>query len=131
MDMNAIRVAEECTRLSDEEGTPFPEIVAALMGAGIEQYHADLLRSEKTYYMPDGTSHVVAGAAVKGVFAREFAGDDVQAAVRAAQAGLPYSQFCTRIAAAGCTGYFVSMTGRRAVYFGRTGENLTEHFPGR
>ena len=129
MNAEAIRVAEECTRLSDEEGTPFPQIVAALIGAGIEQYHADLLRAEKTYYMPDGASHVVAGAAVDGAFARDFSGEAVQAAVRAAQAGLAYPLFCTRIAAAGCTGYFVSMTGRRAVYFGRTGENFTEHFP--
>ena len=37
---------------------------AKLMEAGVEWYHADLLRSEKTYYLPDGESHAVANAAV-------------------------------------------------------------------
>ena len=35
----------------------------------------------------------------------------------------------TAILAAGCVGYFVCLTGRRAVYFGRTGENYIEPFP--
>jgi uncharacterized protein YbcV (DUF1398 family) len=133
MTMNAgtIEVVEECTRLSDEGGTPFPAIVARLAASGIEQYHADLLRAEKTYYMPDGTSHVSRCDPVDGEFARDFSGEGVSAAVRGAQSGdLSYPDFCTRIAAAGCTGYFVSLAGRRAVYYGRTGENVVELFPG-
>ncbi len=30
---------------------------------------------------------------------------------------------------AGCAGYFVSLIGRRAVYFGRTAETHVEPFP--
>lgn len=131
MDADAIRVAEQCTRASDEEGTPFPQIIAALGRAGIEQYHADLLRAERTYYMPDGSSHVVACVPVPRGFGHDFSAEGVQAAVRAAQAGaIAYPEFCMRVAAAGCTGYLVSLAGRRVVYFGRTGENVTELFPG-
>lgn len=130
MDAIAIAAAEDATRLSDEAKLPFPEIVGKLIAAGIEQYHADLLRAEKSYYMPDGTSCLTPCDPVDGSFARDFSASGVQAAVRASQAGeIRYPEFCTRIAAAGCTGYFVSLTGRRAVYYGRTGENCVEPFP--
>jgi uncharacterized protein YbcV (DUF1398 family) len=56
----------------------------------------------------------------------------VQAAIREAQQLVPgytYAGFCAKVMAAGCVGYFVSFTGRRAVYFGRTAELHVEHFP--
>ncbi len=31
--------------------------------------------------------------------------------------------------AAGCVGYFVQITGRRVIYFGRSGESHVEQFP--
>lgn len=131
MDPNAINVADECSRLSDANAATFPQVVARLGAAGIERYHADLQRGEKTYYMPDGASHRSRCAAVTGAFARDFSPHGVSDAVRAIQRGaIDYAAFCERIAGAGCTGYLVSLSGRRAVYYGRSGETCVEYFPG-
>ena len=55
----------------------------------------------------------------------------VMAAIGAIQQGqIRYREFCARIAASGCVGYLVSLAGRRAVYYGRTGETHVEYFPG-
>ena len=130
MDTNVKAVMEECSKDSDEERFTFPEVVMKLAGAGIERYHTDLCRNEKTYYLPDGQSHVVRSPAHNTLPAREFSPADVSAAVRTIQAGkIGYREFCTRVAAAGCVGYFVTLTGRRAVYYGRTGEEFVEWFP--
>ena len=120
----------DCTRASDEARMTFPEVVAKLVAAGVERYRADLLRAEKTYYLPDGASHVVAAKPLGAAPARDFSSDGVHDAVRAIQARqISYKEFCARIAAAGCVDYLVSLAGRRAVYFGRTGESYVEPFP--
>jgi uncharacterized protein YbcV (DUF1398 family) len=130
MDAKTRTTVEACTRASDEERMSFPDVVARLSGAGVERYHTDLLRAEKTYYLPDGASHVVAAHAVGGQVAQAFSPAAVEAAVRTIQAGrIGYNGFCEAIAAAGCVGYLVSLTGRRAVYYGRTGETYVEPFP--
>ena len=54
------------------------------------------------------------------------------AAIREAQQLIPgytYKGFCSKVAAAGCAGYIVSFSGRRALYLGRTGETHVEYFP--
>ena len=131
MDHRITEKLDYLTRAADEAGMIFPEIVAALIDLGVEQYHADLLRAEKTYYLPDGTAHVVRCAPVDAPFAAAFDAQGVSAAVRASQARqIDYPAFCDRMAASGCTGYFVSMAGRRALYLGRTAETCVEHFPG-
>jgi uncharacterized protein YbcV (DUF1398 family) len=115
-------VVQEMTRASDEERIAFPEVVKALLDVGVERYHADLVAGRKTYYLPGGdfedtSAHKVAGAA------REFSAEGVERAVRAIQRQeIAYREFCRRIAEAGCVGYFVSLAGRRAVYYGRTGD---------
>ena len=130
MDAHAIDVMQECTKGSDDERLMFPQIVAKLVEAGVEQYHADLRRAEKTYYMPDGESHVVASALIASAPAAGFSAAGVESAVRASQAQkIGYREFCERIAEAGCVGYFVSLAGRRTVYFGRTGDSHVERFP--
>lgn len=132
MDTQIKTVVHECSRASDEERITFPEVVARLTAAGIERYHADLRRSEKTYYTPDGGSEVVPVATVDGMPAQAFSAAGVEAAVRASQARqITYEEFCRRIYAAGCVDYIVSLAGRRAVYFGRTGESHVELFPSR
>jgi uncharacterized protein YbcV (DUF1398 family) len=131
MDPSARDVVVECTRDSDEERVSFPEVVKKLMDAGVERYHADLLRSEKTYYLPNGESEVVANHSVGIVPPQEFSAKGVDAAVRAIQAGeIQYKAFCERVAAAGCVGYFVSIAGKRAIYYGRSGDSHVEWFPG-
>lgn len=131
MDETARRVAEEVTRASDEERISFPDVVQALMAAGVERYHADLPHGRRTYSMPDGSAQTVAGHALSGPVAERFSADAVAAAVRAVQKGeIQYREFCDRIAAAGCPGYHVFIAGRRVVYYGRDGGLHVEHFPG-
>ena len=74
---------------------------------------------------------MVAAAPIANRPAGAFSAAGVEAAVRAAQSGtIDYKAFCAQIAAAGCVGYFVSLTGRRAVYYGGSGDSHVEHFPG-
>jgi uncharacterized protein YbcV (DUF1398 family) len=122
---------QECTDASDQERISFPEVVMKLMQAGVERYHADLLRAEKTYYLPSGESHRVEAAPIAAVPPAAFTAEGVAAAVRAIQQQqIKYREFCERIARAGCVGYFVSLAGRRAVYYGRSGDSYIEPFPG-
>jgi uncharacterized protein YbcV (DUF1398 family) len=121
----------ECTRASDEERMTFGEVVVKLIKAGVERYHADLVRGDKTYYLPNGEFEAVKGKTVATLPAQEFSAGGVDAAVRAIQAGkIQYGAFCERIAASGCVGYIVSLAGQRAVYYGRTGDIHIEWFPG-
>ncbi len=130
MDSHVQSVLRECTEGSDQERLTFPEVVMKLMQAGVERYHTDLSRGEKTYYLPNGESQMLAAAPVKTKPAEAFSAAGVEAAVRAIQAQkIRYNEFCERIAAAGCVGYFVSLAGRRAVYYGRTTETYVEPFP--
>src|SRR5882724_2048859 len=113
MDDHVKDVVREMTRALDEERISFPDVVQALMQAGVERYHADLLAGTKTWYMPDGSFEITHGHALEA--ANDFRGDIVQQAVQAIQQGeIGYRMFCERIAAAGCVGYFVSLAGQRA-----------------
>lgn len=123
-------VVVECTRASDEERKSFPVIIAELIGAGVERYHADLVKHEKTYYTPAGQSFVVASHPSDQAPAQAFVAEQIEAAVRASQGQqIGYREFCRRVLEAGCAGYWVSITGKRAVYYGRTGETHVELFP--
>jgi uncharacterized protein YbcV (DUF1398 family) len=131
MEQHIRDVVIECTRASDEERAQFPVIVGQLVAAGVERYHADLVRSEKTYYLPDGSNIVVPCHAVELQPAQAFSAQQVEAAVRASQQEeIGYREFCRRVVRAGCAGYWVSLVGKRAVYYGRTGETHVERFPG-
>ena len=131
MDPHVKVVMVECTRASDENRVTFGEVVMNLAKAGVERYHADLVRGGKTYYLPNGESEVVAGKPVEGTPAQEFSAEGVEAAVKAIQAGkIQYTEFCKRAAEAGCVGYIVSIPGQRVVYYGRSGDFHIEWFPG-
>lgn len=131
MDSSIKSVMHEASRASDEERITFPEVVTKLVAAGVERYHADLTRAEKAYYLPNGETEVVPNHALAASPALAFSAEAVEAAVRAIQCGeIQYREFCARIAAAGCVGYHVFIAGKRAVYYGRTGDSHTEWFPG-
>ena len=51
-----IQVLDECSERSVAGTITFPEVVGKLMAVGIESYHADLYRREKTYYSANGDS---------------------------------------------------------------------------
>ena len=100
------------------------------MEVGIERYHADLVAGRRTYYLLDGDFELVEAHKV-GAAAREFSPEELEKEVRASQRQeIGYREFCRRIADAGCVGYFVSLAGRRALYYGRTAETHLEWFPG-
>ncbi|MBL8581052.1 MAG: DUF1398 family protein [Rhizobiaceae bacterium] len=131
MDAQARTVIRECTLASDQERISFPEVIGKLTAVGLERYHADLIRHEKVYYMPDGASEVVPCIPLVASPAEGFSAAVVEAAVHAIQRReIAYLEFCARIAAGGCVGYFVSLAGRRAIYYGRTGDSHIEWFPG-
>jgi uncharacterized protein YbcV (DUF1398 family) len=130
MQADVIKIMQECTDASDHERITFPEVVTKLARAGVERYHADLLRAEKIYYLPSGESHRVQAGPIEATPAAAFTADGVAAAVRASQQQqIKYREFCERIAQAGCVGYIVSLAGRCAVYYGRTGDSYVEPFP--
>jgi uncharacterized protein YbcV (DUF1398 family) len=131
MDTQVRNAVVEANRASDEERVSFREVVMKLMQAGVERYHADLLRGEKTYYLPNGESEVVQGQRIGSAPADQFSAAGVEAALRDIQAGkIQYRLFCARIAESGCVGYHVSLAGQRVLYYGRTGDSHVEWFPG-
>jgi uncharacterized protein YbcV (DUF1398 family) len=132
MDSRQKDVAIACLAGASTGSMSFPEIVGSLMDAGFESYSIDLRRARATCFLPDGDAvDLSTGDEVLAV-APSFDAGAVKAAIAEAQAlapGYTYKGFCRKVATAGCAGYVVSFSGRRAVYFGRTGETHVEHFP--
>ena len=110
----------------------FPQIVGTLIQDGFESYSIDYRRAKAIYYRPDGDSVELATHRFDVPVAETFSTAAIQAAIREAQQlapGYTYAGFCRKVIDAGCAGYIVSFSGRRAVYFGRTAETHVEHFP--
>jgi uncharacterized protein YbcV (DUF1398 family) len=60
----------------------------------------------------------------------EFSKEDLVAAIRGAQSDtVRYPEFVRLATAAGVIGYWAFLTGKKVTYFGRKGEQHTEHFP--
>ena len=132
MDEHQQAVARACLAHAEANSATFPEIVRALIEAGFESYAVDFRRAVAIYYLPDGRSIELAAHRTSGAVAAAFDAGALQAAIREAQQLVPgytYKGFCEKAVAAGCAGYVVSFTGRRALYIGRTAETHVEHFP--
>ncbi len=132
MDARLTETAQTCLNGAENNSMTFPQIVGMLMQAGIESYAIDFRRATATYYLPNGDSVVLPTHRDIVPIAETLNSVAVQAAIREAQQLVPgytYAGFCAKVMAAGCVGYVVSFTGRRAVYFGRTAETHVEHFP--
>ncbi len=132
MDAHKKALAEACLRGAETNTMTFPEIVGALMNGGFESYAVDLRRATATYYLPDGESVEISAHLVDTAIAPNFDAAGIQSAIREAQQlapGYTYKGFCKKVAAAGCAGYLVSFSGRRALYVGRTAETHVEQFP--
>jgi uncharacterized protein YbcV (DUF1398 family) len=120
----------DCARASLAGEIEFPEVVRRMTQAGVERYHADYSRQEITYYAADGESLVVPSPHASQPTGDAFDAAEIEAAVRASQRGEHrYPDFVRKTMAAGCVGYFVQITGRQAIYFGRRGESHVERFP--
>ena len=124
--------ARACLEASETGRMTFPQIVGALIDAGFESYVVDFRRATATYYLPDGESLELPTHKPSAPIARSLDTAMMQAAIREAQQLVPgytYAGFCEKAASAGCAGYIVSFSGRRALYVGRTAEIHVEPFP--
>lgn len=122
---------EACAADSLAGRIAFPQVIARLSELGIERYHADYSRSEITYYDFAGDSHVVASPHALQKIGDDFSASQVEASVRKSQRnGHTYADFVRETMQAGCVGYFVLISGRQVIYFGRKGEMHLEKFPG-
>lgn len=131
MNQEQIQTIERCAAGAISGDIAFPEIVGKLIEAGVERYHVDYSRRETTYYLTDGDSLVVATPHPAHTTPARFSSDSVEVAVRQSQRHEhAFLDFIRKTMNAGCVGYFVQITGRRVIYFGRNGEMHMEHFPG-
>ncbi|MDR5729833.1 MAG: DUF1398 domain-containing protein [Terriglobia bacterium] len=131
------QVLHECSERSVAGNITFPEVVGKLMAVGIEQYHADLYRREKTYYAANGDSHVESESGLDPkifgahAVAEELNPAGVTEALRQIQRKeIDYQQFLRGIQSAGVASYSVYLAGKRAIYTGRKGDAYVEWFPG-
>lgn len=125
-------VAEACIAGAYNGTMTFPQIVGTLIESGFESYMVDFRRAIAIYYTPDGESVELTTHKIANNVAAQFDAAAIQTAIKEAQqlvAGYTYRSFCEKVSAAGCAGYIVSFSGRRAVYFGRTAETHVEVFP--
>lgn len=130
MDDTAKTVCETCLRGSYDGTLDFPQQLGMLVTAGVEGYLVDLRTAKQTYYLATGGALTLDAEKTGDAIAPAFEASGVEAAVRQSQAGThTYRDFLRKVKAAGCSAYMVSAPGRRAVYFGRTGETHVEHFP--
>jgi uncharacterized protein YbcV (DUF1398 family) len=133
MNTNWKDVARATLEGSESGATTFPQDVQTLMEAGFDGYAVDFRRSTRTYYMPNGEAIEPKMEPTSAQVAARFDAAVVKEAIREVQAlvsGYTYKGFCAKVAGAGCAGYFVSLPGKRVLYYGRTGETHTEYFPG-
>ncbi len=130
MEPRLCQIAQTCLNGAESNAMTFPQIVATLTQEGFESYAIDFRRASATYYLSDGDHLTLPTHSGHTAIADTLNVSAIQAAIREAQQLVPgytYAGFCAKVMAAGCAGYIVSFIGRRAVYFGRTGETHVEH----
>ncbi|WP_420133364.1 DUF1398 domain-containing protein [Rhodopseudomonas sp.] len=108
----------------------FPQIVGALIDAGLESYAIDFRRATAIYYRPTATASSCRRCGTRARSRQRLTPDGAGRDPRRAATlhGYSYAGFCRRVMAAGCACDVVSLSGRRAVYLGRTAELHVEHF---
>jgi len=132
MDARMKTLAQTCLEAAETGAMTFPRIVGALSEGGFESYIVDYRRSTTTYFTAEGESLELQGHATEGQIAPQLDTQALGAAIREAQTlapGYSYLGFCRKAKSAGCAGYMVSFSGRRALYFGRDAVTHVEHFP--
>jgi uncharacterized protein YbcV (DUF1398 family) len=132
MDARMTTLAQTCLEAAEAGAMTFPQIVGALSEGGFESYIVDYRRSTTTYYAAGGDSVELRGHETACEVAPRLDTEALGAAIREAQTlapGYTYLGFCQRAKRAGCAGYMVSFSGRRALYFGRDAVTHAERFP--
>jgi len=133
MDPNWKTLAQEMTQAAAQGTKDFGQIVHTLLEAGFDGYLVDYRTATQTFYLPDGTTHVLDIHRAESPVSATFDAGVVREAIREAQTkspGYTYFGFCEKVARAGCAGYLVTFPGKRVLYFGRDGQTHTEFFPG-
>jgi uncharacterized protein YbcV (DUF1398 family) len=129
--MNATKIYQMA--LASLAGTlPFPEIVGSLLAEGVEYYHVDYVKLQFSFYGAEG-GVVVAPLPIDQLpaIATEFSVDALRDAIVDSQRhGQKFPRFCARAMEAGVQGYYAFLRGKRVTYFGRTGDQHVEWFPG-
>lgn len=132
MNVDQNTCAQNCLDAAEANAMPFLDIIGKLIEAGFESYAIDFRRSTAIYYLPSGESIELRFPADEVAVEAGFNDDALQGAILEAQMlapGYSYKGFRRKAKRAGCAGYLVSFLGRRAVYFGRTGDTHVERFP--
>lgn len=132
MDAQKITLAEKCLAGAYDDTLSFPQAVSMLMEGGFEAYLVDYRAHMRTHYLPSGETLALPSPASDDEVAETFDAAAIAALIGWAQSGAAdytYAAFNRQVTAAGCAGYLVSFTGRRVVYFGRSGDLHVEHFP--
>ena len=120
----------ECAEASAAGRIHFGEVVATLVGVGVESYLVDYRAGRTTYYFPNGEVLTLDTHSPHEVVADAFDAPGVKAAIRGAQQGVVmYPEFVHLTKQAGCASYVVWIAGRHVTYFGRRGETHVERFP--
>ncbi len=133
MNTNWKELAREACEGAATGSKDFGQIVRMLMEGGLDGYLVDFRNSTQSFYLPDGSCHVIEIHRTSNPMAESFDAAIVKEAIREAQTKAPgytYKGFCAKVIEAGCAGYLVSFPGKRVLYFGRSGETHTEYFPG-
>jgi uncharacterized protein YbcV (DUF1398 family) len=124
------QILEDCHRLAFENKLTFPDSVQRMAETGVERYRADLVRLVKTHTSEAGEIIDVAMLLNNAPsIAEKFDEGGIVAALRTIQRGeIDYPEFLHCIMHAGCTDYSVWINGRKAIYFGRSGDFYVENF---
>ena len=116
----------------------FPEVVGKLLAAGVEYYHVDYVGLRKRFYSAEG-GMVATSINYEGLppVAPEFDAAALRANILDSQRhGQPYREFTRRGPCrtghwgGRCAGLHRFLRGKRVTYWGRTGDQHTEWFPG-
>jgi uncharacterized protein YbcV (DUF1398 family) len=126
------KIIVETARATLAGTIPFPDVVSRLMATGVEYYHVDYVALRKTFYSGEGDS-VVTTITYEGLpsVAADFDVGKLCAAILDSQRhAQPYRDFTQRAMEAGVQGYIAFLRGQRVTYWGRSGDQHTEWFPG-
>ena len=130
MNGSTCQMTKECAKSSKGGTAHFPDIVKALVAAGVESYWVDYRADAATYYCGDSSTHEVGLASPPVAIATDFDAEAVRSAIRGAQSDwVMFAEFLRFTRAAGCVGYMVWLAGRNVAYYDRLGQTHVEHFP--
>jgi uncharacterized protein YbcV (DUF1398 family) len=126
------KVVAEAARATLDGSIPFPEVVRRLIETGVEYYHVDYVALQKTFYSASGDI-IKTSINYEGLpsIASELNAEALRAAILDSQQnGQHYRDFTKRAMSAGVQGYIAFLRGKRVTYWGRSGDQHTEWFPG-